>query len=80
VLSQEDAYNEYILTRLRTMWGIDLSQIKNTFGEQFQNNVISCIAPYLQSAHVTKSGEALVLTGKGKQIADKIAADLFWMN
>lgn len=77
-LTTEDAFNEYVLTRLRTMWGIDLNQIKNTFGQQFQNNVISLIEPYLKNGDVMKSGESLVLTDIGKHIADKIAADLFW--
>lgn len=79
-LALSDRFNEYVLTRLRTMWGMDLNQIKNDFGVEFQNNVVLHVSPYIASGHVVKSGETLILTDDGKQLADKIAAELFWMN
>lgn len=76
-LSEMDRYNEYILTHLRTQWGIDENQIKTQFGATFQNNLKLQIEPYLQSKHVLKMGNFYVLSRKGKFLADKISSDLF---
>ena len=76
-LSVNDQYNEYILTRLRTKWGIDQNQIKTQFGAKFQNNLNSLIQPYLASNHVLKIADSYVLSTEGKYLADKISSDLF---
>ena len=76
-LSKEDQYNEYILTRLRTKWGLDENQIKTQFGADFQNNLKALIAPYLASNHVEKIENCYILTRQGKFLADKISSDLF---
>ena len=76
-LSINDKYNEFVLTRLRTKWGIDLNQIKEQFGSSFQNNLNLLVEPYLQSKHVLKVDDILVLSKEGKFLADKISSDLF---
>ena len=80
LLSSFDTYNEYILTRLRTKWGIDPNQIKEQFGSTFQNNLNIGIKPYIDSGHVEKQQENFVLTRAGKFIADKISSDLFMID
>jgi len=76
-LSVTDQFNEYILTHLRTSWGIDSNQIKNQFGASFQNNLHISIKPYIASGHVVEKQKTYVLTKAGKYIADKISSDLF---
>jgi len=77
ILSKNQQYNEYILTSLRTFWGIDLTYIKNNFGDQF---VVACIKeaqPYITKNQVQLIDNKLFLTDAGKLFADKITADLF---
>jgi oxygen-independent coproporphyrinogen-3 oxidase len=76
-LSETDRFNEYILTRLRTVWGIDLNQIKTQFGGDFQNILKMNIAPYLASNMVLESNNLYTLSEEGKYLADKISSDLF---
>ena len=70
-------YNEYILTRLRTIWGIEPTYIKKNFGEEINNHYTKEIAPYLQSAYLQQINNKITLTKEGIFIADKISSDLF---
>lgn len=74
-LSLEERYNEYILTRLRTIWGCDLEEIKNLFGtkteEYFKQQVEKKIT-YLEE----KDG-IYTLKSSAKLLADGIASQLF---
>jgi len=36
-LTKEDSYNEYIMTGLRTIWGVSLERIESEFGQEFFN-------------------------------------------
>ena len=38
-LSKEDVFNEYIMTGLRTIWGISLAKIETEFGLEFKNRL-----------------------------------------
>ncbi|MCE3258922.1 MAG: Coproporphyrinogen oxidase [Bacteroidetes bacterium] len=74
-LSVRDKYNEYILTRLRTIWGCDVKEIGENFGAD--------AAVYFRQAAERKSDYLLeekgiyTLNQKGKLQADGIASDLF---
>ena len=76
-LSINDQFNEYVLTRLRTIWGIETRQIKTQFGDKFQNILNSSITPYVRSGHVLFDGVSYTLSTEGKYLADKISSDLF---
>lgn len=76
-LSETEKFNEYILTSLRTIWGISLRKLFLEFGEkpalEFQRNII----PLLDDEQIELQGENLVLTRRGKFFADRIASELF---
>lgn len=74
--SYADQFNEYVMTRLRTMWGIDLDDITNRFVDQIEN-VHKGIAEYVQSNHVVLQNNHYRLTPEGRLLADRIASDLF---
>lgn len=78
VLSVADQINEYILTALRTMWGIDRKQIASRFGNDYLQALEEKIEPFLEKERVQQKGEQYVLTAAGKLFADGIAADLFF--
>ena len=77
ILTPENKYNEYILTRLRTAKGVDADAIKKEFGKE-QSMTFLAIADFqMQDDMMEKSGSHYRLTHKGKFYADRIAADFF---
>lgn len=75
ILSATDKYNEYVLTRLRTSWGCDTSEMKELFGEQYVKHYQEGLKKH--AGHILISGNIVTLTKSGKHFADGIAADLF---
>jgi len=77
ILSEINQYNEYIMTSLRTIWGIDLIYIQKNFGKKIHDSIIEESRHYINSEHLINSNHKIILSDKGKLIADKIASDLF---
>lgn len=71
-----DQFNEYIMTRLRTMWGISLDDLKSKFSPQVVE-VQNDLTQYLESNHVEFVNNHYRLTPEGRLLADRIASDLF---
>lgn len=76
-LNQYDRFNEYIMTALRTMWGVDLTQIANVYGKFFVNDTLKNIRPFLERNWLQQQENILRLTPDGKFFADYIASELF---
>lgn len=76
ILSEKDRFNEYILTTLRTIWGVDLGLVKSNFGI-FYEGLLNAAKPYLERRLMSDENGILKLTAGGKLLADKIAFDLF---
>ena len=79
-LTINQCYNEYILTSLRTIWGIDLDYLERAFGIGYLSFFIEEVQQYIQSGHVLNEEKKIYLSDKGKLIADKISSDLFKTN
>jgi oxygen-independent coproporphyrinogen-3 oxidase len=77
ILSESDQFNEYILTSLRTIWGIDILVLKSKFNSEILNSFNEKIKTYISSDMVSFSNSKFVLTSNGKLFADKIASELF---
>lgn len=77
IIDKKTAYNEYVLTRLRTIWGIEPAYIKNVFGEEINTHFNKEIKPYINSEYLHHTNKTITLTKKGIFIADKISSDLF---
>lgn len=76
VLTKTQQVNEYIMTSLRTMEGIDIDLMQLKFGEYAAGNLKEK-AGRLLPEHVVTGNSFLRLTHAGKLFADGIAADLF---
>ena len=76
-LSRTDRYNEYIMTGLRTMWGVSLSKIKSEFGEKYSDYVMRQSQNKITEQLLVRDGDVILATKKGKFLVDGIAADLF---
>lgn len=76
-LSFADRFNEYVMTRLRTMWGINLAEVESIFGQKYSELINKEIEPFLKEKQVSLSNNSIKLTQEGKLFADGIAASLF---
>ena len=74
-LSRDEKFNEYIITSIRTIWGVDLNLIKNRFGNNYYKNIIKSYRKWLESKDVTLKEDKIFLTKRGKFISDTIASD-----
>ncbi len=79
-LSKTDRYNEYVMTGLRTIWGVDLDRIASEFGENYVAYLNQQAAKFLEQGLLVLEDRKLLTTKKGKFLADGIAADLFMVN
>ncbi|MEP7092988.1 MAG: radical SAM family heme chaperone HemW [Flavobacterium sp.] len=80
ILSKSDRYNEYIMTGLRTIWGVSLERVKNEFGPEYSIYLNKQIQKFLNDELVYISENILRPTAKGKFLTDGIASDLFYLN
>ena len=78
-LSTVDRYNEYVMTRLRTKWGISLTEVQEIFGEELLQYLLQESKALQEKGLLEKEGEYLKVSKKGKFLSDGIAADLFWV-
>jgi oxygen-independent coproporphyrinogen-3 oxidase len=79
-LTITDRYNEYIMTGLRTIWGVSLDRIATEFGESYLNYLNQQAAKYMEDHLLFVEENILRTTKKGKFLSDGIASDLFLLN
>ncbi len=77
VLSRTDKYNEYVMTGLRTVWGVSLRKVQLEFGEKYKEYLMLQAAKFIEEHLLYIDEDLLLTTNKGKFLADGIAADLF---
>jgi oxygen-independent coproporphyrinogen-3 oxidase len=77
ILTRENLTNEFILTKLRTKGGCDLEELKRRYNWKEPKEVGDYISALLTNQLAVFHGTALVLTNRGKLLADRIASDLF---
>ncbi|MFV8368568.1 radical SAM family heme chaperone HemW [Flavobacterium sp. LB2R40] len=79
-LSITDRYNEYIMTGLRTIWGVSLDRIEKEFGSEYLEYLNKQSQKFLYDDLVFIKNNILKPTPKGKFLTDGIASDLFYLN
>jgi oxygen-independent coproporphyrinogen-3 oxidase len=80
ILSKTDRYNEYIMTGLRTIWGVSLDRIEKEFGSEYLEYLQKQAQKFLVDNLLSIDGNILKATKKGKFLTDGIASDLFFIN
>ena len=80
MLSINDRYNEYIMTGLRTIWGVDLNRIESEFGLKTLTYLKKQAQKFLDDGLLVIDDTILKTTIKGKFLTDGIASDLFLLN
>ncbi len=79
-LTKNDRYNEYIMTGLRTIWGVSLKIVENDFGFNFKNYLLEHSKKYINEHLLYIDDDKLLVTKKGKFLSDGIASSLFKLN
>jgi len=77
-LSPEQHYDEYVMLRLRTHWGIDLKWLKREMGERFSSYCEQHAQPLIAQGRLSQTREFLYLTDAQMLFADGVAEELFW--
>ncbi len=78
-LSLYEKYNEFILTGLRTMWGVDLQELRKRFGGQLHDFCLENAQRYIDQKLLRTEEDKLRLTREGIFISDGIMSDLMWV-
>lgn len=78
-LTLKDKYNEYIMTGLRTKWGVDLNYMQQHFGINYKKHFMYNLnsGNYEAGKHYQKQNNNIALLPQGMLIADAFAANLF---
>lgn len=78
VLTERDRLNEYIMTALRTVWGLDLTYVERQFNATYSDSLRTGLHSFVSRGEVLLADEVATLTVRGKLVADRIASELFF--
>jgi oxygen-independent coproporphyrinogen-3 oxidase len=79
-LSAIDKFNEYIMTGLRTKWGVSLKKVENDFGKKYSDYLLDQANESLVSGLLYRDADTLKVSKKAKFLSDGIASNLFLVN
>jgi oxygen-independent coproporphyrinogen III oxidase len=79
VLSEKDKLNDYIITGIRTKWGISIDHIREKFGDFLADRVIKSALAYESKALVKIIQGVIKLTQKGILVSDQITLDFLFL-
>lgn len=78
-LSKRDHYNEYVMTALRTHWGVSLDYLTTAFGRAFKDYFTMISTPFILDNLLFEDEGVIRATRKGKFLVDGIASELFML-
>ncbi|HAN18977.1 MAG: hypothetical protein A2X13_11720 [Bacteroidetes bacterium GWC2_33_15] len=78
-LSTTDKYNDYIVTSLRTMWGINLKTIEKEFGKLYFDFILREKNLFVKNNLLVKNNDTLILSEEGKFLSDQIIRALLYI-
>lgn len=79
-LTIADRYNEYVMTGLRTIWGVSITRVEQEFGLLYKKHLLAEVANFISNDLLSLQDNVLKTTPKGKFLADGLASDLFFIN
>jgi oxygen-independent coproporphyrinogen-3 oxidase len=79
VLTLTDRYNDYVLTSLRTMWGMDLEHIRQEYGNKYYIHANSALAKCVDSGLVETEGNTFRLSPSGRFVSDGIISEFMML-
>ena len=79
ILSVTDKYNDYLITSLRTIRGVDLNYINGKFGITYSDYIIKHSAEPIKKSFLIRENNKIYITKKGKFIEDSLLEKLFYV-
>ena len=79
-LTHTDQYNEYVMTGLRTIWGVSFNKIESDFGSDYKDYLIEQSEIFINQQLLYIDNKHLRVTKKGQFLCDGIASELFKLN
>lgn len=78
VLNEQQRYNEFVMTRLRTMWGVNRTDVEKQFSAPYHKAFARALERYSGSGLLLiDDKEQVRLSRKGIMVSDAIIADFF---
>jgi oxygen-independent coproporphyrinogen-3 oxidase len=78
ILSEKQQFNEYIMTALRKMEGVDVEVVKDRFEQKYAAGLLRTSGKFIEKNWLADVSGRLILTREGKLFADHIASELFY--
>ena len=72
-------YNDFVITTIRTHWGMSLSHLRSTYGENLYQYCLRMAKPHLEQGVLEIKEDTLKLTKEGIFISDGIMSDLLFV-
>ena len=72
-------YNDFVITSIRTSWGMSLSHLRMVYGEELYRYCLRMSKPHLSQGVLEIKEDTLKLTQEGIFISDGIMSDLLWI-
>ncbi len=78
ILTKNEKYNDFVITSLRTMWGLNTEKLKRKMGEKYEKYFLEKAKKFLDKNLLIQSENNIILTDKGMFISDNIMQDFFY--
>lgn len=75
-LDRKTRFNEYLMTSLRTMWGISLDYVEEAFDKEGYDYIKNLSGKFIDYGLMKQEKNTLILTNQGKMISDNIISEL----
>lgn len=75
-LDERTKYNDFLITHLRTMWGISLEDLRREFGEVRERYFLEKSEPFLRLNMLKKEGDFVKVMAEGIFVSDAIIREL----
>ena len=72
-------YNDFVITSIRTCWGMPLSRLRSEYGEELYRYCLRMAKPHLEQGVLEIKEDILKLTKEGIFISDGIMSDLLFV-
>jgi oxygen-independent coproporphyrinogen-3 oxidase len=77
-LTKIEKFNDFLITSLRTMWGLNTEKLKKDFGKDLETYFLGKTKKYLDQNLMKESNSNFTLTEKGIFISDNILQDFLY--
>lgn len=79
-LTKTDQYNEYVMTGLRTIWGVSLTKVENDFGTNYKDYLLEQAEVFINQHLLYIDDTHIKVSKEGQFLSDGIASELFKVN